>query len=79
MFERIHTKKRNCLEQKQLNDMVFVQYNFRLRHYQLLNKTLESNNIVLIEFDPTSEWVVESQAPTFDNEDFSWLELDPPL
>eukprot|EP00253_Pinus_taeda_P014881 PITA_14881 len=27
VFERIHTKKRNCLEQKWLNDLVFVQYN----------------------------------------------------
>ncbi|XP_058093519.1 uncharacterized protein LOC131239701 [Magnolia sinica] len=26
-FEAIHTKKRNCLKQKNLNDLVFVQYN----------------------------------------------------
>jgi len=43
-----------------------------------LNKTLETSNIVLGDFDPTSEWVLESQAPIFDNEDFSWLDLDPP-
>ena len=58
--------------------MVFVQYNLRLRHNQLLNKTPETSNIVLDDFDPTSEWVVESQAPVFDNEDLSWLDLDPP-
>ena len=30
------------------------------------------------DFDPTSEWVVESQPAAFDNEDLSWLDLDPP-
>ena len=78
VFERVHTKKRNHLKQKQLNDMVFVQYNLRLRRNQLLNKTPETSNIVLGDFDPTSEWVVESQAQAFDNEDLSWLDLDPP-
>jgi len=77
VFERIHTKKRNRLEHKRLNDMVYVQYNLRLRRNQLLNKTPASGNIVLEDFDPTSEWVVESQAPAFENEDLSWLDLDP--
>ena len=58
--------------------MVLVQYNLRLRRNQLLNKTPETSNIVLGDFDPTSEWVVQSQAPTFDNEDLSWMDLDPP-
>eukprot|EP00253_Pinus_taeda_P010769 PITA_10769 len=31
VFERIHTKKRNRLDQKGLNDLVYVQYNLRLR------------------------------------------------
>jgi hypothetical protein len=43
----------------------------------LLNKIPESNNIVLDYFDPSSECVVENQAPTFDNEDLSWMDLDP--
>jgi hypothetical protein len=57
--------------------MVYVQYNLRLRHNQLLNKTPESSSIVLDDFDPSSEWVVETQPPTFDNEDLSWMDLDP--
>ena len=48
---RIHTKKRNHLEHKRLNDMVYVQYNLRLRHKQLLKKTLALGNITLDEFD----------------------------
>ena len=78
VFERIHTKKRNRLEHKWLNDMVYVQYNLRLRRNQLLNRTPASGNITLDDFDPSSEWVVETQAPVFDNEDLSWLDLDPP-
>ena len=44
----------------------------------MLNKTPKTSNVVLDEFDPTLEWFVESQAPAFDNEDISWLDLDPP-
>ena len=45
----------------------------------MLNKTPVSGNIALDDFDPSSEWVVESQAPAFENEDLSWLDLDPLL
>ena len=44
----------------------------------MLNKTLASGNITLDDFDPSSEWVVETQAPVFDNQGLSWLDLDPP-
>ena len=44
----------------------------------MLNKTPTSGNITLDEFDTSSEWVVETQALVFDNEDQSWLDLDPP-
>ena len=43
----------------------------------MLNKTPASGNITLDDFDPSSEWVVESHAPAFENEDLSWLDLDP--
>lgn len=56
--------------------MVYVQYNLKLRQNQLLNKTPKSSNITLDDFDPSSEWVVETLEPTFDNEDLSWMDLD---
>lgn len=43
----------------------------------MLNKTPESSNITLDDFDPSLEWVVETQEPTFGNEDLSWMDLDP--
>ena len=76
VFERIHTHKRNRLEQKRLNDLVFVQYNLRLRRNQLLNKRPDSDPIVLEDIDPTSDWVVESCPPEFDRESSLDLDLD---
>jgi hypothetical protein len=59
-------KKRNCLEQKWLNDLIFVQYNLRLICNQLLNKRPDIDPIVLEDVDPTSDWVVEAQSLEFD-------------
>ena len=66
VFERIHTKKRNRLEHKQLNDLVFVKYNIRLRRNQLMKKTPDLDSIVLDDIDPTSEWVEETEDPVFE-------------
>ena len=76
VFERIHTKKRNRLEQKRLNDLVFVQYNLRLRRNQLLNKRPDSDPIVLEDIDPTSDWVVESRPPEFDPDEDLDVDID---
>eukprot|EP00253_Pinus_taeda_P036453 PITA_36453 len=65
VFERIHTKKRNRLEQKRLNDLVFVQYNLRLRN-QMMSKSRDLDPIVLDDIDPTSEWVEETEDPLFE-------------
>jgi hypothetical protein len=66
VFERIHTKNRNRLEQKRLNDLVFVQYNLRLRCNQLSNKRPDTDPLVLDDVDPTSDWVAETHPPEFD-------------
>ena len=76
VFERIHTKKRNRLEQKRLNDLVYVQYNLRLRRNQLLNKRPDSNLIVLEDIDPTSNWVVDSCPPEFDSDEDIGVGMD---
>eukprot|EP00253_Pinus_taeda_P002042 PITA_02042 len=76
VFERIHTKKRNHLDQKRLNDLVYVQYNFRLRRNQLLNKRPDSDPIVLEDNDPTSDWIVKSHPAEFDLDENLDLDLD---
>ena len=71
-----NTKKRNRLDQKRLNDLVYVQYNLRLRQNHLLNKRPNSDPIVLEDIDPTSDWVVESRPTEFDpDEDLDELDL----
>ena len=57
--------------------MVFVQYNLRLKCNQLQNKTPELCSIFLDDGDTSSYWVVETRPTAFDNEDLSWLDLDP--
>eukprot|EP00253_Pinus_taeda_P029038 PITA_29038 len=74
VFERIHTKKRNYLDKKRLNDIVYVQYNLRLRSNQLLNKKPDSDPIALEDIDSTSDWVVESHPAEFDS--YEKLDLD---
>eukprot|EP00253_Pinus_taeda_P021393 PITA_21393 len=75
VFERIHTKKRNRLGQKRLNDLVYVQYNLRLRRNQLLNKRPDSDPIVLEDIDPTSDWVVDSHPTEFASDEDMDFEL----
>eukprot|EP00253_Pinus_taeda_P014717 PITA_14717 len=75
VFERIHTKKRNHLDKKRLNDLVYVQYNLWLRRNQLLNKRPDSNPIVLEDIDPTSDWVVDSNPGEFDSDEDLDLDL----
>ena len=60
-----------------VDDMVFVKYNLRLERNQLQNKTPESCSIFLDDGDASANWVVETQPAAFDNEDLSWLDLDP--
>eukprot|EP00253_Pinus_taeda_P027632 PITA_27632 len=75
VFERIHTKKRNRLDQKRLNDLVYVQYNLWLKRNQSLNKRLDSNPNVLEDIDPTSDWAVESHPAELDSDEELDLDL----
>ena len=56
------------MEQKLLNDLVFVQYNLRLRHNQLLNKRPDTDPIMLEDIDPNSESIVEIQPAEFESD-----------
>ncbi|KAK1376692.1 hypothetical protein POM88_032936 [Heracleum sosnowskyi] len=58
VFEHLHSKKRNRLEQQRLNDLVFVKYNRALRRrYELRDKI---DPISLNEIDESNEWLVGS-------------------
>ncbi|XP_052170573.1 uncharacterized protein LOC127786893 isoform X3 [Diospyros lotus] len=56
VFEHLHNKKRNRLEQQRLNDLVFVKYNRALRRRFSLRKSIDP--ISLDEVDESNEWLL---------------------
>ncbi|RVX19940.1 hypothetical protein CK203_004465 [Vitis vinifera] len=71
-FESIHTKKRNRLEHKRLNALVYVRYNTRLRERSLQRK--QNVDLILVdEIDSNDEWIVKKENPLLPL-DLCWLE-----
>jgi hypothetical protein len=61
---KVHTKKRDCLEHKRLNRMVYVSYNRKMANRfqwirKLNSKGKKSNPLILQEFQWKNEWVGE--------------------
>ncbi|XP_028796952.1 uncharacterized protein LOC114752370 [Neltuma alba] len=70
LFERIHNKRRNRLEHERLNDLVFTNYNLRLKDRNLLNKKKTNYDPIDYEsIDKVDFWVVEDATPEFDSLD----------
>ena len=72
LFDAIHTKKRNKLTQKRLNDLVFVQYNLRLRTRKVRDQLDEL--IDLDDIDPYSDWTVQDEASLFTEDEIADFE-----
>ncbi|KAK3211889.1 hypothetical protein Dsin_016595 [Dipteronia sinensis] len=60
----IHTKKRNRLDTKKLNSLVYIMYNTRLKHIFLKKQALKDDEDPLVCEDVPSddEWIVEQDA-----------------
>ncbi|XP_028051475.1 uncharacterized protein LOC114256094 [Camellia sinensis] len=75
VFEHLHSKKRNRLEQQYLNDLVYVKYNRTLRFRYDMRNTLDP--ISLQNIDESNEWLLgrmdgesdENNEPVFDDDD----------
>ncbi|CAN0921177.1 hypothetical protein LINGRAHAP2_LOCUS32457 [Linum grandiflorum] len=64
VFERVHSKKRNRLLQKKMNDIVYVMYNSKLLQRQV--KTIER---IFDDIDSDDEWVAaEDDEGAMNNE-----------
>ncbi|XP_048434286.1 uncharacterized protein LOC125468202 isoform X3 [Pyrus x bretschneideri] len=77
-FEQLH-KTRNSVEQQRLNDLVFLQYNLKLK--QKVHTHKEHKYVDPISFDRNSiaeEWVAEMEMHQEDTENPDWMSLDPP-
>ncbi|XP_073046708.1 uncharacterized protein [Primulina eburnea] len=78
VFEHLHSKKRNRLEQKRLNDLVFIKYNRALRRRYDSRDTIDP--IILTEVDDGNEWLLgrlEDEEPDFvhDGDDLTWQDV----
>jgi len=78
---QIHTKKRNRLEHKRLNDLVYVQYNqkmavrFQKRHEKGVGSF---DPLCLEDFDWNNEWVDVDAEPVHDGRglEITWDQVD---
>lgn len=79
MFLQIHTKKRNRLEHKRLNDLVYVQYNRRLRERFLERKKHPEryDPICLRDLNWGSEWMTkDGDDVVHEGDDLTWEMVD---
>ncbi|XP_062200495.1 uncharacterized protein LOC133903176 [Phragmites australis] len=85
-FAHIHTKRRNRLEHKRLNKLMFVSYNWKMTNrfekiQELGSKGKKYNSLVLEEFQWENEWVDGSceqvhQGLAADRNDITWAQVD---
>nr|KAJ0197303.1 hypothetical protein LSAT_V11C700367210 [Lactuca sativa] len=77
VFEHLHSKMRNRLEQQKLNDLVYIKYNRALRRRYNMRDTIDP---IILDYgnvlDPT-EWLMggeeeEEDAPVFEGENLTW-------
>lgn len=79
---QIHTKKRNRLEHKRLNDLVYVQYNRKMaaRFQKRCEKGSSSfDPLCLEEFDWNNEWVDLDAEPIYNGhglDGITWQQVD---
>ncbi|RWR97260.1 protein FAM50A-like protein [Cinnamomum micranthum f. kanehirae] len=67
VFEHIHSKKRNRLDQKRLNDLVFVKYNRALKRRYDMRDILDP--ISLKNIDESNEWLLGRMDRELDEDD----------
>ncbi|XP_027177656.1 uncharacterized protein LOC113776795 [Coffea eugenioides] len=72
-FELVHSKRRNRLAQKRMNDLVFVMYNLKLRERQRQRQRV-IEEIPFENLPSDDEWVTERENPTLPKEN-SWLRV----
>ncbi|KAI3497431.1 hypothetical protein L1887_40029 [Cichorium endivia] len=61
-FDNLHSKKRNCLLQQKLNDLVFIQYNTRLQRRFDSLKNNKIDPILLRDVEENDEWTIPTEA-----------------
>lgn len=78
VFEYLHSTKLSRLEQSRLNDVVFVQYNLKLKERNLHKCKVDIDPISLDNIDVLGEWVSEEPS-LLCRDDLSWENIDAPF
>ncbi|VFQ93966.1 unnamed protein product [Cuscuta campestris] len=75
-FEHIHSKKRNRLEHKRLNDLVFIKYNRRIatRFQKRQEQGTDFNPLIYEDFQWDNKWV--SNEVVHPGQDLLWTTVD---
>ncbi|KAH1212722.1 hypothetical protein GmHk_14G040845 [Glycine max] len=73
-FEMVHTKRRNHLHQKKMNDLVYVMYNLKLKSRQ----TRKTVALAFEDMESDDEWITEEGDDIFDEDNFQ-VEQEQPL
>ncbi|XP_077232698.1 uncharacterized protein LOC143870117 [Tasmannia lanceolata] len=77
-FDQIHSRRRNRLAQKRLNELIYVHYNLRLRECQMRKKPDDPfalDNVLLESL--LDDWVVETEKPAFqEDEEILYNEME---
>ncbi|GKE28674.1 zinc finger, CCHC-type containing protein, partial [Tanacetum coccineum] len=61
-FDNLNSKKRNCLLQQNLNDLVFIQYNTRLRRrFESIKTNKSLDPILLRDVEENDEWTIPTE------------------
>ncbi|XP_027942227.1 uncharacterized protein LOC114195971 [Vigna unguiculata] len=76
IFDQVHTKRRNRLEQQRLNALVFVKYNLQLEMRQKVREEKGDtyDPICLSDIESDDEWITEKEDPCLPN-DVSWMDI----
>ncbi|KAK4485199.1 hypothetical protein RD792_007824 [Penstemon davidsonii] len=80
VFQHLHSKKRNRLEQKRLNDLVYIKYNRSLRRRYELRDTIDPIVLENPYVDGTDEWLVGKMGEvTMDDDGIDLVHSDDDL
>ncbi|XP_059627380.1 uncharacterized protein LOC132270201 [Cornus florida] len=72
-FEMVHSKRRNRLQQKKMNDLVFVMYNIKLRERNLKRQAV-IEPIIFEDVSSDDEWITEKEDPVLPTKT-KWLRV----
>ncbi|KAI4315919.1 hypothetical protein L6164_023948 [Bauhinia variegata] len=74
VFENLHTKRRNRLEQARLNNLVYVKYNRTMRQKFIIRDNIDL--ISLTNIDESNEWLIGKPKVeddyVFEDDDLTW-------